>query len=227
MPSENLVAVQRALANRPPSFLSSHTGTCCHTAYRWFEAMSRSAGRLFPGPPTWIRERWTWGPNDWPLHWCEAVGAPALDCGALGALSWHAFEVCGVRAYPVQLIERFDARTVAHWIEMWRGVHVLPWWWGDLVYHEAVLAFAGETPFLWDPTDNRVVRPCGRAVSIRICPSNAASPNQAHICDAHRSPSDWHANFDQALHSVSSAAPTDAIGPFLAVNRLLRPEVPR
>jgi len=227
MLSNEVIAVQQALAGRHSSFLASHAGTCCIVARRWFDALASAAGHQFPGPPTWIRERWSWGPTNWPLYWCEAVTAKALDCGALAALSRHAFEACGVRAYSVQLIERFDDRTVAHWKETWRGVRVLPWWWGDLVYHEAVVAFAGGSPFLWDPTDNRVLRPCGRAVCIRICPSDPPSCNRTHLDDAHGSPSEWHANFAHALQSVSSAARTDGNGRVLTVDRLLRPEVPR
>ena len=147
-----------ALELRPATQLASHPSACCVRARQWFSALSRSAHLHQPGPPTWIRERWEWGPTRWPLHWCEAADLEAIDCGALAALARAAFEARGDRAFAVQLVERHDDDATENWQRVWHEhLGACDWIWGDLVYHEAVGVVAGESLRLWDPTDNRWV----------------------------------------------------------------------
>ena len=98
-------------AARGPSALADHGTECCATARTWFHAMSRSFWRG-QGGPTWIRRRWEWGPTCWPLHWCEAMAAKELCCGAQAALSIEAFRGRGVHALPVQLVRDVKQRAL-------------------------------------------------------------------------------------------------------------------
>lgn len=155
MCDSNSMSILDELLSRDHSSISSHSSECCERARLWFEAMAFSASLLGPTPPTWIRERWSWGPTNWPVHWCDLGGTTQLDCGGLAALSLRAIQLCGVIALPIQLIERFSQSTVANWRSVWQGIQVAPWWDNELVYHEAVLVKSDDVFRAWDPTDNR------------------------------------------------------------------------
>ncbi|MBW3630876.1 MAG: hypothetical protein KY464_16495, partial [Gemmatimonadetes bacterium] len=143
-----------------PSTLSAHEGDCCRTARLWFLAMNRSLWRG-EGGPTWIANRYPWGPGRWPLHWCEAVSVKELCCGAQAALSIEAFRARGVRVLPVQLVQRQEGHHMAHWHERWSDGGGSPSWaQGAAGYHEscAVIDAHGRAE-VWDPTVNSWLTP--------------------------------------------------------------------
>jgi hypothetical protein len=158
-----------------PSVLASHDAECCRGARAWFLAMDRSLWRGV-GAPGWIRRHYEWGPTRWPLHWCEAVGAKALCCGAQAALSVEAFRARGMDAVPVQLVQRYEAHHLPHWHSRWTEGGANPAWAGAAdadVYHEAVAVLDGDRARIWNPTAAAWAEPgaaggYGGIVAIRI-----------------------------------------------------------
>ena len=56
----------------PASVISHHGERCCEIAREWILSMDYAqvnAGSLLAGP-RWLRQRYTWGPSSWPIHWC-------------------------------------------------------------------------------------------------------------------------------------------------------------
>ncbi len=188
------------LGDRPFSELFHHGAQCCHHAKVWFEVLSRSHARLSQAAPSWIRERWEWGPAVWPLHWCEAVASKALDCGALACLARHAFSSSGAPATAVQLIEHFDRRAGENWTSRWKTSHgVLPWIRGGFVYHEAVaVPISGDTSKfrIWDPTDNcwvdgKARQGYGALRAVRVHQDGASCGSQVHWHGVQLAPGAW------------------------------------
>jgi hypothetical protein len=135
-----------------PSALAAHDAECCRDARAWFLAMNRSLWRG-QGAPAWIGRHYAWGPTRWPLHWCDAVGAKELCCGAQAALGVEAFRARGLEAVPVQMVQRFGADDAAHWRGTWEAGGASAAWLGDgLVYHEACAVLEGGRARVWDPT---------------------------------------------------------------------------
>jgi hypothetical protein len=135
-----------------PSMLSHHGEDCCSTARAWFLAMNRSLWRGHGGPG-WIAQRFPWGPVRWPLHWCTAMEAKELDCGAHAALTIEAFQSRGVRALPVQLVQRQEPHYLPHFHGRWAaGGAVLEWAARGATYHEACATIAGGRAEVWDAT---------------------------------------------------------------------------
>lgn len=165
-----------AWANRQPSRISDHGLECCQTAKAWLMAMDRSqlvGGPLLSGPQ-WLLERHEWGPSPWPLHWCEAVAAETLDCGASADLVRVVFTARGLQAVSVQLIQQFSQQTARQWSRKWNSEARCPdWIVGTLVYHEACAVFMQEERVkIWDPdgwwADPRPTRGYGSNLAIRI-----------------------------------------------------------
>jgi hypothetical protein len=157
----------------PPSAIASHDAACCRDARAWFLAMNRSLWRG-QGAPAWIGRHYEWGPTCWPLHWCDAVGAKELCCGAQAALVVEAFRDRGVDAVPVQLVQRFGEHDAAHWRGTWTAGGASAAWLGDgLVYHEACAVLEDGRARVWDPTASMWARPdevrgYGSIAAIRI-----------------------------------------------------------
>ncbi len=159
-PDDLLDRVLEIVGSRAPSRIQAHDAQCCRLARAWFEALAVSAALQQPGPPVWIRQRWNWGPVEWPLHWCRIPQLKTLDCGALAALARAALDATGSETAPIQLIERFDPAAVENWRTVWNGNRTTPqWMWGELVYHEAVGILDGTRLAVWDPTDSDFVEP--------------------------------------------------------------------
>lgn len=146
-------------AHMPPSTLSHHGGACCTAARAWFRAMDRSFWQGQDGP-TWISLRFPWGPSRWPLHWCEAMDADELDCGAHSALTLESFRARGVPAVTVQLIQRQEPHHMAHWHERWSAGGGSPSWaQGSAGYHEACGVVRDGRIEVWDSTVNAWLSP--------------------------------------------------------------------
>jgi hypothetical protein len=114
------------------------------------------------GAPTWIRRRYDWGPTKWPLHWCEAVGAKELCCGAQAALTLEAFRARGMDAIPAQLVQRYQAHDAPHWHSRWTKGGANPEWASEgLVYHEVCGVLDGDRLQVWNPTASAWMAPDG------------------------------------------------------------------
>lgn len=142
-------------AQRQPSEIQSHEGECCKQAKAWFTSMANSALAIGGAPqePAWIVERYKWGPCEWPMHWCEAMTAEAMDCGAFAAVGRFLMEASGVSTCPVQLVERYSVDDGAHWSALWaaRGCG-MDWSEEGLTYHEATGVVSEGSLRVWDST---------------------------------------------------------------------------
>lgn len=161
----------------PFSVLSHHGSDCCETARQWVIAMDfaqLNGGDLTSGP-RWLRQTYEWGPSVWPLHWCEAVEAKVIDCGAHAALAHEAFQARGVTSFRAQFVQSYSPEAVAQWRCKWaEGKASDHWLDEDFIYHEgnAVLAGADEVK-LWDGSAGCWINPrqaagYGSLLAVRI-----------------------------------------------------------
>lgn len=158
-----LVPHEHRWRDAPVSLLAHHDGSCCELAREWVRCMDfaqlNGAGLL--SGPRWLRERYQWGPSRWPLHWCEAIEADTIDCGAHAALANEVFEARGVTCYRAQFIQDYDARTVEQWRTIWSKEDVAATWLGDRsIYHEGNAILCGDRVVkLWDGSASSWINP--------------------------------------------------------------------
>jgi len=155
-PASQILTVAQRWGTRSPSFISPHDADCCRLAREWLSSMDVSLrGNDRYAGPAWLRERYGWGPSQWPLYWCQAAASNVLDCGALAALARHLFSSRGVQVLPVQSVHRFPLHNIKHWIHTWEQAGTAcEWVMGDLAYHETcAIRIRGQIQ-IWDPTDN-------------------------------------------------------------------------
>lgn len=146
----------------PYSALSHHGEECCQIAREWVLAMdySQLCGADPLTAPRWIRQRYTWGPCKWSLHWCEAVRRKTLDCGALAAIAHEIFLNRGVESYPVQLIQKFNHDAVSQWQSKWDADECSAHWLNhDFIYHEGCAVKAGNEIKIWDASAGWWINP--------------------------------------------------------------------
>lgn len=149
----------------PNSYISHHGAACCDIAHAWllaYDFAQLNGGDVLSGP-RWIREHSKWGPSAWPIHWCEAVDAKVVDCGAHAAMAHEVFVARGVPAFRAQFVQRYSADAAASWRENWGKEKVSDHWIdGDAIYHEgnAVLVEDGEVK-LWDGSAGWWINPRG------------------------------------------------------------------
>lgn len=179
--ADGVTEAMARVAARAPSGIGSHGLLCCRIAEAWFASMAQSIQAQRAMPPSWLRERWEWGPVAWPVHWCEAMAVKKLDCGALAALGRYAVEISGGAALPVQLVERADPSAVANWRAAWQIADgATSWMWDEFLYHEAIaLVQDGAHVSLWDTThacciDRKATEGYGSLVAVRISASRTA-----------------------------------------------------
>jgi hypothetical protein len=164
-------------ADWPPAQVSHHGRVCCELAREWLIATDFSAlngGDVLTGP-RWLCKRFKWGPSSYPIHWCEAVRRPRLDCGALAALAHEVFTLRGVRSYRAQFVQRFSKVATRQWLRGWRddGASV-EWIDGDLIYHEGCALSVGNGGVkVWDASAGWWADPgtnhgYGATVAIRV-----------------------------------------------------------
>lgn len=143
-------------SDRRPARFDRHESLCCSIAIEWIRSMDQSMRRVEPfNGPTWIRARYDWGPQPWPIYWCEAVLRSSLDCGGLAILASYALGSTGREVIPIQLIQRFETQDTAHWRAAFTEKDGdTSWLTETYVYHEACAVFlrSGEMA-VWDPTD--------------------------------------------------------------------------
>lgn len=211
-------------ATFPASDLAHHGEACCETARQWLGAMDfaqLNGGALHSGP-RWIRSKYEWGPSKWPLHWCEALKADVIDCGAHAALAHEAFKARGLTSFRAQFVQSYGMRAVDQWRTRWTSGDASDHWLGDgYIYHEgnALVVAPGEIK-LWDGSAAFWLNPkqtagYGGVLAVRIWadePDAGSSPLQ---WGGHCIPIGiWHtldqapAN-DSAVHSPASPAAGD------------------
>ncbi len=141
--------------------VQSHVGKdCCKNARNWLVAMARSFdfsvtdGARLAGPG-WLKTYYEWGPSAWPVHWCEAVSLPVIDCGLFRAFANLIFAAKGIECFDAQVLRLQQPSSTSHWQKRWDGAaNSLPWVSKNFVYHEicAVKTSEGHCE-LYDPTD--------------------------------------------------------------------------
>lgn len=156
---ERTLSFVQSLEKRSVSHISSHATTCCEEAKLWF-LTSDQARKISQPLPEWIRHRWKWGPNTWPIHWCELIARAEIDCGALASLTAHALDQRGQDFYRAQIIQRYDYLATKNWSSRWRVVpgSASDWIDGPFAYHEVIALVIGQCNGrdiirLWDSTD--------------------------------------------------------------------------
>lgn len=185
----------------PYSAVSHHGARCCDIAREWVLAIDFSqlnGGSPMTGP-RWLRQKYTWGPSPWPMHWCEAVGRKTLDCGALASLAHEVYTARGVRSFPAQFIQQYTGEATCHWRQKWTDDECSPHWIeDDLIYHEgnAVLT-RGDEIKLWDASAGWWVNPkqfggYGGVVALKVFAPAAGAPAVfrwgTHLIEPNR----WH-----------------------------------
>lgn len=177
----------------PVSELSHHGQACCETARHWFSGMDFAQlnnGGVMSGP-RWIRRKYEWGPSAWPLHWCDALNAKVIDCGAHSALAHEAFEARGLTAFRAQFVQAYDERAIDQWRTRWGEDEASDHWLGDdYIYHEgnALLVGAGEVK-LWDGSaatwlNANQTSGYGSVIAVRL-KSPSSQDNLSHVTWGH------------------------------------------
>ncbi|HVG18747.1 MAG TPA: hypothetical protein VNI02_06810 [Blastocatellia bacterium] len=161
----------------PASVISHHGEQCCQVAREWTLSMDYSqlsAGNPLTGP-RWLRQKYTWGPSSWPIHWCEAVEQKTLDCGALAAMAQEVFAARGVRSFPAQLIQQYTEDATRQWCKRWDSDEIsMHWIKEDLIYHEGcAVVLRGDELKIWDPSAGWWIKPeqpggYGGLIALRI-----------------------------------------------------------
>ncbi len=145
-----------------PSQISDHGTSCCTNARRWIRAFDRSAAFSHGNwhPPTWIRERYAWGPHRWPVAWCQIPDSEVLDCGCLAGVATEVFRMRGEVASQIQMVLRWSPLVAEGWRLMWeRAGESGDWIRGGLCYHEATAVARDGCLAIWDPTESRWIEP--------------------------------------------------------------------
>lgn len=158
------------------SDISHHSQICCEIAREWITAtdLSELAGGSRLTGPRWLRQKFLWGPSEYPIYWCEAVQKDTLDCGVLAALAYEVFLARGINPVRVQMIQRFSEVATFQWSNSWADGEPLRWTDDDLIYHEgcAIPGPDGELQ-IWDASagwwiDPKVRDGYGALLALRI-----------------------------------------------------------
>jgi hypothetical protein len=170
----------------PFSPLSHHEEACCDVARDWVIAndFAQLNGSDRLSGPRWLRQLYKWGPSSWPLHWCEALAQPSIDCGAHAALAHEAFAARGLTSFRAQFVQRYDANAEADWRTRWSAERCSDHWLdGNLIYHEGNALLAGDDELkFWDPSAGWWINPrqaagYGSLAMVRIWTEGRAGSN--------------------------------------------------
>ena len=161
----------------PFSGISHHGSMCCEMAREWINAMDFSqlnGGNPLTGP-RWLRQKYNWGPTQYPIHWCEVIEQKTLDCGAHAALSREVFAARGVRSFPAQLVQQFSKNATSQWQRKWDEKETSTHWIkDDVIYHEGCAVLIGENEIkVWDSSAGWWINPTynkgyGSLLALRI-----------------------------------------------------------
>jgi hypothetical protein len=161
----------------PYSCISHHGAACCDVAREWVLAydFAQLNGADTMSGPRWLRQRYSWGPSPWPMHWCEAVELDTLDCGALGCMAREVFAARGLTSFPAQFVQQYSADATSQWLGKWEEEKVSTHWIDDdVIYHEACALLVGDGEVkLFDPSAGWWVNPrqaggYGALLAVRI-----------------------------------------------------------
>ncbi|HEX9931770.1 MAG TPA: hypothetical protein VGB08_02900 [Allosphingosinicella sp.] len=161
----------------PYSCISHHGAECCDVAREWVMAydFAQLNGADALSGPRWLRQRWTWGPSGWPIHWCDAVERDTLDCGALGCMARELFAERGLVSFPAQFVQQYTTEATSQWQGKWEEEKVSTHWIDeDVIYHEACALVVGDGEVkLFDPSAGWWVNPrqtggYGALLSVRV-----------------------------------------------------------
>lgn len=168
-----------------PTEIGHHKQACCARAQYWLAGIDRSSVGFADSlaAPTWLRQRYEWGPGEWPMYWCDVPCREVLDCGAFAAVSTFLFGERGFSAFSVQVVQRFSEENVRTWTDLWERNGCSPEWLvGRWAYHECTGIVIEGILRVWDPTENHWLDPglaptsYGGLVGIR-----AEMPGQAAV----------------------------------------------
>ena len=174
----------------PSSSILHHEKDCCEEARMWFLAYAKSmegwaSAQYKMRPPTWLSEKFTWGPSPWPITWCQVFKEKTIDCGVFAALAREIFAAQGLLAFPAQALLSYNEDCTDHWKDLWKtGItksenkkNFFPWVGDRVVYHEVcVLELPGQFARIFDSTFGFWLEPStrigfGSLLSIRSeCP---------------------------------------------------------
>jgi hypothetical protein len=107
------------------SEITYHDGDCCRQARSWFLGWARSmdsASLVEAGvrAPTWLSQRFEWGPSRWPIAWCELIEQKVIDCGVFAALAREVFQDQGLSVFPAQVVLQYGEKCTQHWSAFWK-----------------------------------------------------------------------------------------------------------
>jgi hypothetical protein len=184
----------------PNSHISHHGNVCCDIAREWlivFDFAQLNGGDALSGP-RWMREHMKWGPTAWPIHWCEVVDAPVVDCGVHAALAHEAFVARGIRAFRAQFVQRYSRDAAASWRENWGKKGASDHWIEeDAIYHEGNAVLVGEYEVkLWDGSAGWWINPrggggYGSLAAVRVEADPAEFPSGLRWGERHIAPNEW------------------------------------
>ncbi|MDQ3080315.1 MAG: hypothetical protein M3R03_10010 [Pseudomonadota bacterium] len=117
------------------------------------------------------------------MHWCQALDAKSIVCGANAALAAEAFEARGLTVARAQFVQRYDAIAVSQWRKRWDEDGVSNHWLGkNYIYHEGNAVLSGNDIKLWDGSAGSWLNPrhtsgYGSLIAVRITlPENEDEP---------------------------------------------------
>jgi hypothetical protein len=151
-------------------------------AREWLSAMAssfafHSADGILLAAPTWLPRRYTWGPNPWPLAWCDAVRRKTIDCGVFSAFAREILSRRGIECYAGQIVQSFTESSYKQWRRYWADKPgTFAWCDDEFIYHEVVIVASAKTGEIFDATKGRWISPAavdgyGGVIAVRSeCP---------------------------------------------------------
>ncbi len=151
---ENLIQTWR---HRLPWEIVSHEEDCCWNFRSWLKCMASSFRQdNVSDLPSFILQRWPWGPTRPAYAWCDLLKTKTAECGTLAAICQAVYLQKNIPAYRVQTIERHPLSDIRNWQIIWHKADVTPdWIHASLAYHEMVAICIEGVIKIWDSTSWR------------------------------------------------------------------------
>lgn len=132
-----------------------------------------SAGQFELKAPTWLSQKYEWGPSLWPMSWCELMKEETIDCGVFAVLAREIYRAQGHSAHAAQCLLNYNQVCTGHWKDLWkdrmptldgkREFKGFNWIGHTVVYHEVcLLEMPDQTAKVYDATFNQWYEPEGR-----------------------------------------------------------------
>lgn len=191
----------------PTSTLLHHDKACCEEARLWFLSLARSmegwsAGQIDLKAPTWLSQKWEWGPSQWPMSWCELMKEETIDCGVFAVLAREIFRAQGRSAHAGQCLLNYNSVCTGHWKDLWKDrmpgnndkkeFKGFNWIGETVVYHEVcILEMPDQTARVYDSTFNQWYEPEGRTGFAGLLAIRSESPRLLRWGDKTLSFGEW------------------------------------